>query len=72
MSEQTDAKALLKAIDAQILALVSGGVASYSRPGLSLTKLSLGELREMRRETADRVAGFDYGFITTADFSGRT
>ena len=41
---------IIAAIDAQILAIITGGVASYSVPDLQITKLSLTQLRDMRRE----------------------
>jgi len=39
---------IIQAIDAQILAIVTGGVASYSVPDLSVTNLSLDQLERLR------------------------
>ena len=39
---------IIQSIDAQILAIITGGVASYSVPDLAVTNLSLDQLERLR------------------------
>ena len=60
---------IVQAIDAEILARVSGSVSSYSIAGRSFTKSSLSELYTMRARYAD-LAALQAGYGTTvADLS---
>lgn len=71
MSELSDAKANLKAAQTAYAASISGGVAGYSRPGLSVTRLDPDKLLKAVQYWESKVAELDNGFYTTADLSGR-
>ena len=71
MSQESDLRDIIIACNAQILALVSGGVASYARPGLSITKMSLRDIQQIKRDAEAELAGTKHGFFTIGDFSGR-
>lgn len=63
----SDDRAYLKALIAQRLAIVSGGVSSYSVPGRSVSKLSLADLNAEIARTESRIAAHNGGLITYAN-----
>jgi hypothetical protein len=61
---------IIDAIDAQILAIITGGVASYTVPDLTITKLPLDTLKRMRFEYLKIQAEEDGEGINFVDFGG--
>lgn len=71
MSDLSDAKANLKNAKAALATASAGGVQAYSRPGLSVTRVSMRDLIAAVQFWEQEVASLQYGFYTTADLSGR-
>ncbi len=71
MSDLSDAKANLKNAKAALATASAGGVQSYSRPGLSVTRVSMRDLIAAVQYWEAQVAELQNGFYTTADLSGR-
>jgi hypothetical protein len=67
MSAVTDQQ-MLDAINSAILALVTGGVASYGIAGRQLTKLPLAELQKMKAEYEVRVLRASSGSFSVGTF----
>jgi hypothetical protein len=64
-----DEKAYLKALLEQRTAIATGGLASYTVPGRSVTKLSLSEINAEIQRTESRIARMSGGGVSYANFT---
>lgn len=66
----SDDRAYLKQLYAARLSIATGGVSSYSVPGRSVTKLSLGEINKEIARVEANIAAREGGLVTYASLRG--
>jgi len=64
-----DERKYLDALRTARLAIIMGGVSSYSVPGRSVTKLSLSQINDEIARTESRIASMSGGLVSYADLT---